>query len=186
MKNIIRYTPIALSTIVIVILLIEYLAYLKAGSKKNLNGLGSGEMTPEQLAIWKLLESINEDQGTSKWTIIGKVDVSEGKKIFNSTGIDVTDYERVIDNSAIIHILKRHTNEKIELTRNQQIITQADFLIIPYVLKNFDKVFEGDITKSNLRTLVYEKRINGTLIYIEEIRTGRKKLALKSMWKEKA
>lgn len=34
-------------------------------------------------------------------------------------------------------------------------------------------------------TIVYEKEFVDTVVYIEEIRTGRKKLALKTMYKRK-
>ncbi len=62
-----------------------------------------------------------------------------------------------------------------------------DYLLIPTIVKNPDTVTLGE--KSNISTdlIKYEKEINGICyFYVEEVRTKRKSLAMKMLYKRKA
>lgn len=98
-----------------------------------------------------------------------KIDIKEAETIKELTGVDVKGYVHSLDNSGVLHALK-HKN-----------ISVADLLLIPFIIENYDFIGKG---KEN-NTIVYKKVINQEYYYVEEIRTGRKKLALKTLYKHK-
>ena len=107
------------------------------------------------------------------------------KNEMSKLGIDIAGYNHVIDNNAIRHILKQHSGEK-EIKRGQLSITDEDFERIEDVVENYDdvKVEKG---KRNELNLIYSKSYSdGTTIFVEEKRDGRKELAAVTMWKIKS
>jgi hypothetical protein len=50
---------------------------------------------------------------------------------------------------------------------------------------HYDSVKYTGKTYRELDTFEYRKKINGTVVYVEEVRTGRKTLATKTLWKHK-
>ncbi|MFK8377721.1 PBECR3 domain-containing polyvalent protein [Capnocytophaga canimorsus] len=97
---------------------------------------------------------------------IGKV---EAKTIAELTGLNVEGYVHTLDNSGVLHALK-HKN-----------INASDILLIPFIIDNYDFIGKG----KEENTIVYKKVINQEYYYVEEIRKGRKKLALKTLYKRK-
>jgi phage-Barnase-EndoU-ColicinE5/D-RelE like nuclease3 len=100
-------------------------------------------------------------------------------RIERLTNLDVRGFRHTVGESAIRHVLNRHSDQKMELTRGQVAITVEDFLLLPQVFADPDEIFVGD--DQNVVQLC--KRLNNDLLVLQEIRTGRKKLALLSMWK---
>lgn len=100
-------------------------------------------------------------------------------------GVAVDDtFNHVIDNHAIRHAIKQHGGES-ELKRGQVPITDADFERIPDVIENYDNI-EVENGKRGEDNIIYSKSYpDGTTIYIEEKRDGRKELAAVTMWKKK-
>jgi len=82
---------------------------------------------------------------------------------------NVEGYTHSLDQSGVIHALK-HAN-----------LSPSDLLLIPYIINNFDTVKAG--FKPN--TIIYEKKIVDHYFYVEELRKGRKKLVIKTMYKQK-
>lgn len=96
-------------------------------------------------------------------------------------GIDLTGYKHVIETSGVQHAEKRHGTKSKDRTP----LTLEDYLLIPYIIKNRDNV---TISTSKTRqrestVLVYEKQIEFTLYYVEEIRIGKKSLAFQTLYK---
>ena len=93
------------------------------------------------------------------------------------------EYKHTIDNSGINHALKKHGGSSEE-QRGQLQLTESDFELVEDVINNYDAV-EVDESAQPL-VIKYRKQYeNGITIYIEEVRTGRKELALKTMYKRK-
>jgi hypothetical protein len=122
-----------------------------------------------------VLEQINDlikksnkvKSGNKSWvefSVLTKVQVNDYKI---KTGKDLSGYKRIIDVSAIKHI-KKHTN-----------ISDADVLLIPFIVKNYDTL---ELSKDSL---LFTKEIGDKYYVVEEIRKGRKKLAVKTMYKTK-
>lgn len=97
----------------------------------------------------------------------------------NSKGAAIdSDFKHVMDNFAVQHILKEHGGES-ERLRGQVPITRQDFENAEDVIANFDYIGVDD-----KNGIIYAKRMpDGTMLYIEEARRGRKELALTSMRK---
>ena len=115
---------------------------------------------------------------------IGIVTTKEAEKIKLLTNLNVNGYKRIIDNYGVLHTLKNHGNVKLEESRGQIAITENDFTKIPSIVKTDNIIYSGKDRLGN-DIILYEKKIGVVYYYIEEIRVGRKVLALKSMYKRK-
>lgn len=98
--------------------------------------------------------------------------------------IDLSNYKCVIDKAHVQHTMNRHEPNSNDRTP----ITTSDFLLIPYILSEFDSIELGDRNKRKLQTLLFKKRLAGDFFYVsvQEIRPGRMKLALDSLYKRKS
>ena len=93
-------------------------------------------------------------------------------------------YNHVIDNNAIRHALKNHGSNH-EKMRGQLPITEHDFEQIEDIVANYDNIVV-EAGKRNDINIVYSKEYeDGTTIFVEEKRDGRKELAAVTMWKKK-
>ena len=107
------------------------------------------------------------------------------KNDLNSQGLQIDDdYNHVIDNNAIRHIIKKHSG-KNEEKRGQIPITDADFENIADVVEHYDGVEVVPGNTSAQRIIYHKVYQDGTVIYVEEQRVGRKELAAVTMWKKK-
>ncbi len=99
-----------------------------------------------------------------------------------SLGLDIEGYKHVIDGSAVRHVINRHGNEQIEVSRGQLPVRDADLDRIPEVIDSPDIVLLGTLTKGLKDQIGFVKRLDdGTTLYLEEVRRGRKQLATVSM-----
>ena len=113
---------------------------------------------------------------------LGTVTDKNAEIIKSATGLDVKDYERIVDNYAIKHIIAGHGNKKTESNRGQIAVNKSDFKKIDEITNSSDIITTVE-NKPDL--LVYQKRINELLFYVEEKRDGKKQLAAKTMYKRK-
>ena len=108
------------------------------------------------------------------------------KEDLSSKGLVIDDnYKHVIDNNAVRHTLKKHSG-KNEGKRGQIPIVEADFDKIADVVENYDdvEVLPGNTTAQRI---IYQKTYaDGTVMFVEEQRVGRKELAAVTMWKKKS
>lgn len=119
----------------------------------------------------QILELVNSANRNKKAKVeLGKLTIKQVIDIKNQTNYNTTGYTRIIDSYAIRHIFKSHPNIKI-----------TDILLIPFIIKNYDFIGQG----KEHNTIVYKKLIGKEYFYIEEIRTGKKNLALKTLYKRK-
>lgn len=96
-------------------------------------------------------------------------------------GVDLTGYKHVIETSGIQHAEKRHGMK----SDDRQPLSLEDYLLVPYIIKNRDNV---SVSTSHTRqrqstVLVYEKQIDHTFYYVEEVRVGKKSLAFQTLYK---
>lgn len=102
----------------------------------------------------------------------------EVEKIYSLTGKNCTGYRHAIDDGAVRKILKKHS-------KDTKPIMLEDFENIPYFLNHYNRLSMGRLERGMLR-LTYQAAFqdqNYFLEYVTEIRTGRKTLALISMYK---
>lgn len=138
--------------------------------------------------VRNFLNKIKTDKSNSiEKTIIGNVTKEGALFLSKLTGVEITaEYTHTIDRSSFNHVLNNHGNERIEEGRGQLAITESDFELIIDVLNQPDEIIASGTTHQGKETITYSKQFNdGTIIYLEEIRTGRKELSLVTMRKMK-
>lgn len=90
----------------------------------------------------------------------------------------------MIDGSAVRHIIKNHYDEKAERSRGQIPVTDSDLQALPSVVASPDRVVLGTQNRLKRDQVAYVKRMpDGSLLYLEEIRTGHAELAAVSVRK---
>jgi hypothetical protein len=117
---------------------------------------------------------------------LGTISGENSQRIKESTNLDVSEYERIIDNYSVRHILRNHGNEVREASRGQIAVTQDDIARIPEIAEQADRVSIKGKTKQGRDVIGYEKRINGFIYYMEEVRTGQKQLVPVTLYKKRA
>lgn len=99
--------------------------------------------------------------------------------------IDIIGYKKIIDTHSIKHILNRHGNAVSEAKCGQIAVEKEDFPLIP-IISCPDNIISIEKSKLGLYCIKYKKSINNTdYYYVEEIQTGRKQLACKTLYKRK-
>jgi uncharacterized membrane protein YbhN (UPF0104 family) len=102
-------------------------------------------------------------------------------------GLDIAGFVHTVDTSAIRHIIARHFNAKVEKSRGQIALTNTDLERVPNILANPDQLVFGAKNPRHQPMIGYIKRFpDGVILYLEELRTGRKELAAVSMRKHPA
>ncbi|MCI8305199.1 hypothetical protein [Adlercreutzia muris] len=86
-----------------------------------------------------------------------------------------------ITDSDIRHIKRKHGSDEEE--RGQITIVPDDFSCIPRVLNEFDSCEHTDTDKLGNKKFLLKKNIGGT-VYLVTVQRGKRKLEIKTMWKE--
>ena len=86
-----------------------------------------------------------------------------------------------ITDSDIRHIKRKHGSD--EERRGQITIVPDDFSCIPQILNGFDSCEHTDTDKLGNKKFLLKKNIGGT-VYLVTIQRGKRKLEIKTMWKE--
>ncbi|TJZ69760.1 LPD38 domain-containing protein [Chitiniphilus eburneus] len=107
-------------------------------------------------------------------------DVAEARQ---TLGVDLSGYRHTADNYAIRHAIRRHGTDK-EYKHGQIPLTDSDFLAAQAAVETPDASVYGAKNERGQDVIGRLKRLDdGTLLYVEEVRTGRKTLAMASMRK---
>ena len=114
----------------------------------------------------------------------GEIDDLQAIAIHDKTEIDVSGYTRIIDVYGVKHTFIQHGNPTTEAKRGQIAVTKEDFLLIPQIVLTENIIYSGK-NKIGKDCLLYEAIINDIFYYVEEIREGRKELAMTTLYKRK-
>lgn len=142
------------------------------------NAAVSPDSQPVADKITQLVQSPDFASNKVQKVTIAPAQPQATQVIKDNTGIDVSGYNHEVDNFALQHSLENHKNDPLPITKN-------DFALIPDIIKSPDAVEYVGKTKQMQDAIRYQKRFNGTTFYVEEVRTGRKTLNLKTMYKTK-
>nr|ACF98019.1 hypothetical protein [uncultured bacterium 878] len=96
---------------------------------------------------------------------------------------DVSGYVHEVDAYAARHAFKEHGSVKSEAPRGQLQVTSEDWALIPDILAAPDRVKSIGKTKIGRDLIGCSKQVNGHVLYVEEVRTGRNTLMAVSMRK---
>ena len=136
--------------------------------------------TIRELIHFALTDKSNENA----FCVLRKVTKKEAETIKNATGLSVDEYYHTIERYDIQHILKHHGNDGKERLRGQIAVKPEDFVKALEIISDENLVYQG-YTKAGKPAFLYEKRIGNKFFYIEEVRTGRKKLNLTTLYKRR-
>ncbi len=131
-------------------------------------------------------ETLSNKSNEEKEISLGKVTLEDSERIKEATGINVAGYERKLYNYEVKHTMNTHGNKKTEAARGQIAVTKEDFSLIPEIVSSASNIVSAEKTKIGTDAITYAKTIKDQIFYVEEIRTGRKVVTLKTMYKRKA
>ena len=139
--------------------------------------------------VTELFDRVQADRGRNNglWTDIAPVSEELAGKIRNVSNnvIDPTGYTHIADASAINHAMDHH-GEMSDLLRGQIPINRDDIERIPEIFSNPDSIRYLGKSDAGLEMVEYMKRFeDGTEIYVEEARVGRRRMAMKTLYKRK-
>lgn len=104
------------------------------------------------------------------------LDEKDVRTISRKTKLELNVTKRVICTYDVWHAYNKHSKDSCPLQ-------WEDFGLIFLIVNYSDSIKYGGKTKAGLDTIVYEKEIGNRFFVVEEVRTGRKKLAFKTMYK---
>ena len=154
-------------------------------------------ITPEQLrsgasardAIEGLADAVLSgefgDQGRRVIELdLGEVDEDFAELVEDKTGLDVRGLRHAIDTEQISHALARHGPGQ-ELDPEQSPIGPEIVSVYLDIINSPDDIVESKSGKGSGQTLRFEKSVNGHIVIIEQVRTGKGQLNFFSMWLRK-
>jgi hypothetical protein len=101
--------------------------------------------------------------------------------------LTLSGFKHTVDNYAIVHTHNKHGQESKEISRGQIAVLRSDYLLIPEIITEPNKISIGEKSSIGTDLIIYEKEINGIIyFYVEEVRKKRKSLAMKTLYKRKA
>ena len=145
---------------------------------------GAGRLTgPEGLArlVAETLAAPASAIG-QRWAEYRTVDVEEAARLRKATGMELEGFTHSVSDSEILHVIRRH-GEGAERNPAFVPLSVADLLAVPEITARFDTAERTFNAHMRLDAITYRKRVNGHLVCVVEVRRGRKKLGLKTMWK---
>jgi Phage Mu protein F like protein/phage-Barnase-EndoU-ColicinE5/D-RelE like nuclease3 len=112
--------------------------------------------------------------------------LAPAQRVQAATGKNVAGFAGVLDNYAVLHIMKQHGNASKEAARGQLAVTAVDFAHVPLIMAQADAVFDGGATKAGRDTVVFVKEIDGVGYWLlKEVRPGAKQLATVTLVKKR-
>lgn len=112
------------------------------------------------------------------------VSKEEAVRLREDTGLELEGFQHVVSPASIRHALKSHGDPDREASRGQIALMDEDFLQIPEATKNYDGIKVSERTHRGAKILEYRKRMpSGSIVYIEVVQSGKKKLQMLSMYK---
>ena len=174
----------------------EIITRLILPARKHIEGGGPGPQGGQAVPAFaqakselqKLAElahtATNINININKTVDIAKV-TPEQAALLSGEGLPVTaSFTHTADLSAVRHALNSQGNAKRELARGQVPITDAEIAQIPEIVSKPDTYILGAKSKIGRELIGYvEVLSDGTTLYIEEVRTGKDRLAMTSIRK---
>lgn len=154
---------------------------------------GGAEFTPDDIApgtdeveaiegfveSWRQGKLLPDDQKQAQLNL-GEVDVEFATRLKRDTGVDVTGFEHIIDTGQLRHAWQRHGPDR-ERNPNQEPLSPEAISVYKYAVEGYDTVYFRE-RRSGKITITFEKRVNGLVVVVEQVRTKTGRFAFHSMW----
>lgn len=131
--------------------------------------------------------ALSDDLNQHKALVIGTVTKNQAVELELKTGINFYDCKRIIDTSAIRHIIRKHGSAKTEAKKGQVPVNIDDFEKIPQYIANAFLVEYVGKNKLKRDVFQYLSEHNGIVFIIRGvvINNDGKKLIIETMFKKK-
>ena len=142
----------------------------------------AGQMEAQAL---RLLAAAARSSGNENTTLVLGMVTDDALAMLQREGVPVeSGYRHTADMYAVRHALSRHGDEQVEAKQGQLPLSDADIAAIPEAIAAPDAWILGAKTPRGQDIVGNLKRLpDGTVLYLEEVRSGRKALAMTSMRK---
>ena len=144
----------------------------------------------KKIIIAKSTKDIKEYIDTSLNTFnntklyLGKIPNKFSRKLQKLLGINIYNYNVVLKNNSIRHILKKHSTSN-EILRGQIPVSKNDFLLIPKMILTSDSIIHSGYTAQNKIVLKITKKTNYNYHIILYISDKSKSLEIQTLYKRK-
>lgn len=138
-------------------------------------------MLSDQKAVDAFVDDAITNRGKYKTLPLRQVTPGEAEIIKKLIGNDVSGYTHELNSNDLRHAINRHGNVQTEAKRGQLPITDKDLKAIPEIINNPDKILPGSRGGYDI---IYQKKVNGVVYYVEVTSKNRKVLSSKTMWKK--
>lgn len=165
---------------------IEYKTSLSKYTKKEIENFKGGKITIaynkiDILNFTKLPNKSNNDK-----LYFGKINSTLAIKIYNDINLYLKDYNFSLQRNSLKHILNHHGEINKETKRGQKEIIKNDFLLLPELLTNYDKISLSHKVECNNISFIIEKQIrNLNYILICYVSNKRHTIEVKTLYKIK-
>lgn len=127
-------------------------------------------------SVQEVVDAAKETSAKETWFDYAEVSTEEAQALKGSTGHDFSGYKHLLDSGTVRKVLRDHSGDPSP-------VTEADFVRLGEYLSNAKNRQLSRVPGKLDRLVHVTHDENGRLMLIEEIRTGRKKLALKTIYR---
>ena len=137
-------------------------------------------------ALLAFIESaIEEKTNQLRKIVLHVLGPDEAERLIKLSGLDLIDFQRVIDNFGVRHAIKKHGNEYQESLRGQIAVEPSDFLLIFTIIVEYDEI-SMELNRIGNIIFRYKKEFDAfRLVFAEEVRLGRREIAFQTLYKQK-
>ena len=136
--------------------------------------------TPLKKSLLELIE-LSKDKVVKNQAVTFEINEDVKNLLGSELNKDCSEYRFQIDIYAIKHIFKEHGDSKKEENRGQIAVQDNDIILLLEVLQEPDLVFNSGKNKLGKDTVTFVKMIDDKYVVVQEVREGRKTIALNSM-----
>ena len=138
---------------------------------------------PSKQQVSDYVDKVVKDNSFVKPIDLSSLTDREIKEIKQIKKLDTSGYKHELIPNELRHILKQHGDPVKEALNGQLPITKEDLKKIPEIISSWDKMEDGG-KRNNRDSIIYVKRVNGTIYYVEVIGNRDNRLTPKTMWKK--
>lgn len=110
-------------------------------------------------------EALQNDRDNRK-IYFGKISEDLGGKILKETGVNVKGFNCTLAAYEVRKILKRHGSDKTEKLQGQTAITKEDFLKIPKIIQNADKIELSEKPYNGKPVIIFSKKTDRKVVVV--------------------
>ena len=142
---------------------------------------GNSEVKPYDENVYEFVQKNKNVKDKLKSIVVNHVSDEFVSVLKEHTGLDLSGYDRVIDNYFVIHILDEHGGDK-EYARGQIPIEITDIAKIPSIVAHAHKITLSK-NSAGRDVINYESIVGDKYFYFEEVRSGVKELTPQTLYK---